>query len=191
MTASPEDRACCMRVRVADGWSNNKNDKRTKKKDKQKKMNKERKKYNATSMNDISQHSTAQHSTAQNPGWVLTERTHRKGNTWRERGIDTYTSWLREGGKAAFASIESSELKKTFDNTYVNVSIWFFFTLLSLLVFFSYFLFFLCSLSAAAKWKHKHEHKHKHTNPAALDGNVIEKAFKKDYGQQINESVNF
>lgn len=77
---------------------------------------------------------------------------------------------------AAFASIESSELKKL-DNTCVNVS----FPLVIIAFFFpfSFSFFFFFSLSAA-KWKHKH--KHKHTHPAALDGNVTQKAFKKDYG---------
>lgn len=68
------------------------------KKIKEKKTHKERKNYNATSMNDISQ---VQQRSRMNLGGKDTGRD--QGET---RGIDTYTSWLGKGGKA-FASMKA------------------------------------------------------------------------------------
>lgn len=67
-------------------------------KNKEKKRHKERKNYNSTSTNDISQYS-------KDPRMSFDGKdTGRKQR--RERGIDTYTSWLGKDGKA-FASMKA------------------------------------------------------------------------------------
>lgn len=157
--AWPKDRVCCMRVRMY-GWRMKQKQKWWQK-NKEKKTHKERKNYNATSTNDISQYS-------KDPRRALTERTLDGNNGEKEELIHIHHGWGRVERRL-------HQWKLRAENSIILYVMFLF-----VLFFFSFTLiaiFFLCL---------QMEHKHK---PAALDG-MLQKAFKKDYGQQINESVN-